>query len=159
MTATVDLSDNTLAVFTQTPRKTIPSQQFEEGARKHTCTQLHNKSKNPENIPCAQATQQWHTRTTIMQPEKECKAWRKKTKTYNYVQCGQKRVWKLCNRERERKRERGKSPWETLRRRGRRHIYSLHFLWTRVFLFTKNPIMKVNASFFCFQTDMKVAVM
>lgn len=74
MTATVDLSDNTLAVFTQTPRKTIPSQQFEEGARKHTCTRKCTTKAKPRNIPCAQATQQWHTRTTITQPEKECKA-------------------------------------------------------------------------------------
>lgn len=35
--ATVDLSDNTLAVFTQAPRKTIPSLEFEEDAHKHTC--------------------------------------------------------------------------------------------------------------------------
>lgn len=49
MTATVDLSDNTLAFFTQTPRKTVPSQEFEEGARKHTRTQVHNKNKIQKN--------------------------------------------------------------------------------------------------------------
>lgn len=62
--ATVDLSDNTLAVFTQMPRKTIPSQEFEEDARKHTCASAEQK-QNPEKFP-AHKFKQWPTRTTIM---------------------------------------------------------------------------------------------
>lgn len=50
--ATVDLPDNTLAVFTQTPRKTIPSQEFEEDACEHACTSAQQK-QTPEKFRVA----------------------------------------------------------------------------------------------------------
>lgn len=65
--ATVDLSDNTLAVFAQKPRKKFLSQEIDEEKQTPMC-KCTTKAE-PRQIPLhksAHESKQWHTGTSIM---------------------------------------------------------------------------------------------